>query len=95
MAFKLKSYKELVAMTKERLDEALVPLRVRSAKAKAEGEKVKLEEQLIKLETQINERCASKDIDFNKISDLMDEYDLTERRLSQITNLVEALFPKD
>lgn len=94
MAFKMKSYKELVAFTKEKLDEALVPLRVRAAKAKAEGEVIKLEEKLISLETQINEQCAKKEIDFNRIGDLMDDYDLTERRLKQINELVTALFPE-
>lgn len=93
MAFKLKSYKELVSMTKEKLDEALLPLRIRSAKAKAEGEVVRLEEKLIKLETEINEMSAKQDIDFNAIADKMDSYDLTERRLKQVQGLVEALFP--
>lgn len=95
MAFKMKSYKELVSMTKEKLDEALLPLRVRSAKAKAEGEVVKLEEKLIGLEAKINEGCASKDIDFHKLGDMMDEYDLTERRLKQIKELVAALFGEE
>ncbi len=94
MAFQIKPFKELVAMTKEKLDEAMVPLRVRGAKAKAEGEIIKLEEKLIGLETKINESCAQKDLDFNKIGDLMDDYDITERRLLQIKDLVAALFPE-
>lgn len=93
MAFQIKPFKELVALTKEKLDEAMVPLRVRAAKAKAEGEVIKLEEKLINLETKINEACAKKELDFNAIGDLMDEYDLTERRLMQIKDLVTALFP--
>lgn len=94
MAFQIKPFKELVAMTKEKLDAAMVPLRVRGAKAKAEGEVIKLEEKLIGLETKINESCAQKDLDFNKIGDLMDDYDITERRLLQIKELVAALFPE-
>ena len=94
MAFQIKPFKELVAMTKEKLDEAMVPLRVRGAKAKAEGEIIKLEEKLIGLETKINESCAQKDLDFNKIGDLMDDYDITERRLLQIKELVAALLPE-
>ena len=95
MAFKMKTFKELVSMTKEKLDEAMVPLRVRAAKARAEGETIKLEEKMLGLETKINEACATKDIDFNKIGDLMDEYDLTERRLKQINELISALFPAE
>lgn len=95
MSFKLKSFKELVSMTKEKLDETLVPLRVRAAKAKAESEVIKLEEAMINLETQINEQCAKKELDFNRIGDLMDDYDLKERRLKQINELVTALFPAE
>jgi hypothetical protein len=94
MAFQIKPFKDLVALTKEKLDEALIPLRVRGAKAKAEGEVIKLEEKLISLETKINEACAQKDLNFNGIGDLMDDYDITERRLAQIKDLVEALFPE-
>lgn len=95
MGFKLKPFKDLVAMTKEKLDEALIPLRVRSARAKAEGEVIKLEERLLELETKINEACAKKELDFKGIGDMMDEYDLAERRLKQINDLVEALFPSE
>lgn len=38
MAFQIKSFRELVAMTKEKLEETMIPLRVRAAKAKAERE---------------------------------------------------------
>jgi len=95
MSFQIKSFKELVSMTKEKLDEAMVPLRVRAAKAKAESEVIKIEERLLKLEQDINLQCANKEIDFNKIGDLMDEYDLAERRLKQINQLVEQLFPSE
>lgn len=94
MAFQIKPFKDLVALTKEKLDEALIPLRVRAAKAKAEGEVIRLEEKLLNYETRINEACAKKELDFNAIGDLMDEYDLTERRLVQIKDLVAALFPE-
>ena len=93
MAFQIKPFKELVAMTKEKLDEAMVPLRVRAARAKADGEIVKLEEKLLGLETKMKEACAKKELDFNAIGDLMDDYDIAERRLSQIKDLVAALFP--
>lgn len=95
MAFMMKPYKELVAMTKEAVDTLLNPLRVRAAKAKAEGELVKLEEKMITLEKEINELCTKKELDFNLIGDKMDAYDLTERRLNQIKSLVDALFQED
>lgn len=95
MAFQVKSFKELVSMTKEKLDEAMIPLRVRAAKARAEGEVIKLEEKLLNLETKINEACAAKEPDFNKIAELIDEYELAERRKKQIDALVAQLFPAE
>lgn len=93
MAFPIKPFYELIKLSKEALDEALLPLRIRAAKARAETEKIKIEERLIKLETQINEACADKDINFIHIIDTIDEYELTERRLKQINELVSKLFP--
>lgn len=93
MAFQIKSFKELISLTKEKLEESLIPLRVRSAKAKAEIIKVELETKLADLETKIHRMCAEKEIEFVKVADLVDEYELTERRLKQITGLVDQLFP--
>ena len=95
MAFQLKSFKDLLAMTKGKLDEAMIPTRVRLAKARAEMVKVKLEEKMLNLETKINELCANKEPDFEVIADKMDEYDLAERRLKQVTNIVDQLFPAE
>lgn len=93
MAFKLKSFKELIGMTKEELNEGLIPLRVDSAKNRAQGEIIKLKEQMLGLETRINEACAKPDINFNAVAELVDDYDLTEQRLKRIEGLVAALFP--
>ncbi len=95
MAFQIKPFRDLIALTKEKLEEAMIPLRVRTAKAKAEILKVELESQLSELEMKINRLCADKEVDFNKITDLMDDYDIAERRLNQITMLVEQLFPQE
>ena len=93
MAFKVKSYREVLAMTKEKLDEALAPIRARSAKAKAELEIAKQQEKLVSLETEIHKLCAEKDLNFNSIADKIDQYELAERRLKQIEALVRELFP--
>ena len=93
MAFKVKSYQEVLALTKEKLDEALAPIRARSAKAKAELEIAKQQEKLIALETDFHKLCAEKDLNFNSIADKVDAYELAERRLKQIESLVLELFP--
>ena len=93
MSFALKPFRELVALSKEKLYEALIPLRVRAAKAKAEGEIIKLEESLIKLEASINELCAQEELNFASINAKLNEYELTKRCLKQIQQLVAELFP--
>lgn len=94
MSFQVKPFEEVVAMTKEKLDEVMTPLRVRAAKAKAEVICAKIEGDLISLEREIHEACANKDIDFEAIARKVDRYDLTERKLKQITKLVDQLFPR-
>ncbi|MBK7424797.1 MAG: hypothetical protein IPJ48_17890 [Propionivibrio sp.] len=95
MSFQIKSFKELISMTKEKLEESMIPLRVRSAKAKAEGIKVEIETRMLDLEAKINTACADKSIDFNRIVDLMDDYALAERQLAQVNKVVEGLFPAE
>jgi len=90
----LKPYKELVALTKEKLDAAMLPLTVRKAKAKAEVRSSEIEQEMLELESEINEMCAGKDFDFDKIIDKMNSYDLKERKLKQVTKLVDQLFPE-
>lgn len=90
----LKPFKELIAMSKEKIDEALAPMRARAVKAKAELEMAKLEETRIKLEAAIQEMCVGKEIDFNTLLNKMDEYDLNERRLAQYGKVLGQLFPE-
>lgn len=95
MAFEVKPFKEIIAMTKEKFDVAMAPVRAKAAKAKANLEEAKVEEKLITLETDIQKLCADKDLDFNKIVDKMDEYELLERKQKQIKELVSKLFPEE
>lgn len=93
MAFNVKPFAEVLAMTKEKLDEALAPIRARSAKAKAVMVLAKLEEQMLNLEREIHEACASKELDFDAITAKIDKYELTERKLGQVDKLIADLFP--
>lgn len=94
MAFQVKPFAEVIAMTKEKLDEALAPIRARSAKAKADMTVAKLEEEMVTLERQIHEACASKDLNFDSIVSMIDKYELTERKSGQIKALIGDLFPE-
>jgi hypothetical protein len=93
MAFKVKPFAEVIALSKEKLDEALAPIRARSAKAKADMAQAKLEEKMVTLEREIHEACAEKDLDFDSIISKIDQYELTERKNEQIKELITDLFP--
>lgn len=95
MAFTVKTFKEVVGYTKEKLDEALAPVRARAAKAKANMAVAEIEENMITLEREIHEACAERDLDFDKIISKIDRYELAERRLTQINKLVADLFPEE
>lgn len=94
MAFQLKPFKELLALSKEKLDEALAPIRARQVKAKADSLVANYEEELITLEKQITEACASKEVDFENIANLLDKYALKERRKNQFESIYTQLFPE-
>lgn len=93
MAFVVKPFEEVLKYTKEMLDDVLAPIRARSAKAKADMVSAKLEEQMLTLEREIHEACASKEIDFDAVIAKIDKYDLTERKRNQVTKLIDDLFP--
>lgn len=92
---KLKPYKELIGMSKEKLDAALAPVRARQVKTQAELEMAKIDEQLISSEAAIQELCAQKQIDFPKLLRLMDDVALAERRKRQYGQILAELFPED
>jgi hypothetical protein len=94
MAFKVKPFAEVVGMSAENLDEALAPIRARAANAKADMARASLEEQMVGIERRIHEACASKDLNFDVIVSLIDQYELTERKHSQIEGLIAELFPE-
>jgi hypothetical protein len=93
MAFTVKPLAALLALTSEKVDELLAPVRARGIKAKADLEQAKIEEKLISLEGEINKLCANKELDFDVIVGKMNEYDLLERKLKQIKQLISELFP--
>lgn len=90
----LRPFKELIAMSKEKLDEAMAPIRARQVKSKAEMEMAQLDADLLTLETEIHEMCIEKDIDFKKLLNKLDEAAIKERRKKQYSKVLSQLFPK-
>ena len=91
----LRPFKELVGMSKEKLDEALAPIRERQVKSKAELKMSELEADIIRKETQVQELCIENDIDLEKLLNLLDEVALLERRIKQYQVVLEQLFPEE
>jgi hypothetical protein len=89
----LKPLSEMLKLSKEKLEEILAPTRVRKMKAKADLESAKLEEQAAGLEQEIATLATAKDIDFAKLTDKMDELALTNRKITQLDEIIAQLFP--
>ena len=91
----LKPFKELIAMTKEKLDEAMAPIRARQVKAQAELKMSELDAEIITTETKVNELVAKKEIDFDELMDALDDPAMLERRREQYNDVLSQLFPTE
>ena len=95
MNFQLKPFKELIALSKEKIDEALAPLRASTAKAKATLKMAEIDEKIATLGQKIQEMATSKDIDFDAIADKLDEVALLELRKTRFAEITSQLFPAE
>lgn len=89
----LKPFKDLIAMSKEKLDEAMAPIRARQVKSKAELQLAELDAKILTKETEIQEMCSQRDIDLPKLIDKLDEVAIIERRKDQYAKVLAQLFP--
>jgi predicted nucleic acid-binding protein len=89
----LKPFKELIALSKEKIDEALAPLRASTAKAKATLKMAEIDEKIASIDQTIQELAVSKDINFDAIADKVDEIGLLELRKQRLEEIVNQLFP--
>lgn len=90
----LPSYKECLRAGKEKLDELLVPSRVKRAKAQAELKKLELEEEKASKQVSLNEACSTQDLDFEKILTLQDDIAIIDRKLKQYDEILAQMFPE-
>ena len=93
MKFQLKPFKEILALSKEKLDEALAPIRTKQVKAKADSLVANYEEELLTIERKITEACVTKDVNLETIADLLDQHALKQRRKDQFLAIYTQLFP--
>lgn len=92
---KLKPFKEMIGLSKEKLDEAMAPIRARQVRLQANLEQSKLESDIVGKETQVQEMLTSKTVDFPRLMDRLDEIALLERRKEQYDEVLSQLFPEE
>ena len=93
MNFKLKTFADILGMSTEQVNAELAGPRAATAKARATLLVAEIDEKIVKKQQQIHEACASKDINFENVANLLDDLDLLELRRERITGIIEQLFP--
>lgn len=89
---KLGKYKELIVLAKEKVQEALAPLRAKEMHMKAHLEVAKLESEIADREQKIQEQSAKYPVEFEKLLDALDDLELLKRRRDQFSALINEMF---
>lgn len=92
--FKLLPLKEVLALSKEKLDEKLAGTRAKIIKSKADLFMANLETEIVTKGSEIQELVAKKDFDFAKLVDLREEVSMLEIRYEGAEEILEQLFPE-
>jgi len=88
----LMKYKEIVAVAKEKVREALAPMRAREMQKKAELEVCKIESDIMEKEQAIQELASQYPINFDRLLDSIDDLELTQRRKAKFEEIIKELF---
>jgi hypothetical protein len=88
----LLKYKDVLAMAKEKINEAKAPFRAKEMSKKAELEVCKLESTIADREQKINELSSEYPINFDRLIDALDELELTRRRKEQFEKIIAEMF---
>lgn len=88
----LMKYKDVLALGKEKINEAKAPFRAREMSKKAELEVCKLESTIADREQKIHELCSKYPIDFDQLINALDELELTKRRKKQFEQIIVEMF---
>jgi hypothetical protein len=92
---KLPSYKSVLKLGKEKMQEALAPIRATQGKMQAQLEIAKLDERIATAEAKIHEICSEHPLNFDKLIEAQDEHALMERRKAQLAKIITELFDSE
>lgn len=90
----LRPFKDMIALSEDKLKEEMAPIRARNIKSQAELEMSRLEANILKAETSVQEMCARPDICFTEVLNDLDDIDLMERRKRKCSDAIKQLFPE-
>lgn len=91
---KLTVYAKVLKMGKEKVQEAMAPIRAREMRKKAELEQCQIESKIVEAEQKIQEICSEYPIDFECLISSIDKKALLERRLKQYNEIITQMFPE-
>lgn len=94
MTVKLEPYKDLILRAKEKVDEAMAPIRAMQMRKKGEIEILKLDEEILSAENKISELAGKHPIDYDAVLSAIDKMEIARRRRRKFQELLKALFPE-
>ena len=90
----LTSFAAILTASKESIDKALLPIKIREMQAKGEIAMTQIESDLVGAERNLQEYLATKSIDFSTLASKLDSIAILERKLNQHQEIMTQLFPK-
>jgi signal transduction histidine kinase len=90
---KLIPFAEIIAATEEKMNELLAGPRARKVKSQAETKMADLDTELVTLEMDAQELLKTKEINFDKLFEILDNHALVQRRKEQYVDVLSQLFP--
>jgi hypothetical protein len=91
----LMKYKEILTLAKEKITEAMAPLRAREMRKRGELEICKIDSLIAEKEQKIQEYASEYPINFDKLIDSLDDLELIKRRKEQFEKIIDEMFGGD
>ncbi len=91
----LLKYKDVLILCKEKVKEAMAPLRAREMRKKGELEVCKIDSLIAEKEQKIQEHASEYPINFDKLIDALDDLELIKRRKEQFEKIIAEMFGED
>lgn len=92
---KLMKYKDILAMTKEKINEAMAPLRAREMRKQGELELCKLETEIVEKEAAIRELSKDYPLNFSRLIDRIDDLELLTLRKERFEEILKEMFAEN